>query len=569
MRLAWRVFLSTSLVMLVLIGISGWSLRAVNRFVRVNSVLVDRTVPALRLETSLREQIPRLIRLESRWALLRDPTYGALWIERAARVEHDLDVLAPYLTTPEEARHLRKSQVAFTTYRTRVQAAHAPARPGHRRPIPDARRDAERTHLLLELLTDATQANLARAQDETRSLELATRNALATALLLAIVAGLGGALLVAYGWPARSDASPRRPPRSRAARFSAARRARRRRHRAPHHRLQPHGAAAGRGRSDEGGVLRAHLARAADTAHRRARRRLLLRDEVPGPLAPKQARLVEIVRGSTERVLTLVNRILELSRLQAGLVPYERRWVDLEKVVARALDELRPQAEARSLVLERNGPRPAGGVQGDEERLLQVLVNLVGNAIKFTPPGGRVHVHADGQDDHVEITVEDTGVGIPRTRCRGSSTATGRPPRARRLGPRARDRKSIVEAHGGAVRAESSPGSAAASRSACRGATRRMKRTAGAVAALALLGACARLHPGPSVDTGTTADLARADDLARTGSGRAARTLYRKVLRGRAGRRRRPRRSTASDDSTSTRRAGSATTPPRTSPSAG
>jgi hypothetical protein len=62
-----------------------------------------------------------------------------------------------------------------------------------------------------------------------------------------------------------------------------------------------------------------------------------------------------------------------------------------------------------------------------------------------------------------------------------------------------------------------------------------MKRTAGAVAVLVLLGACPRLHPEPSVDTGTTGDLARADELARTGSGRAARTLYRKVLRGTRG----------------------------------
>ena len=154
-----------------------------------------------------------------------------------------------------------------------------------------------------------------------------------------------------------------------------------------------------------------------------------------------------------------MNRILELTRLQAGLLPYERRWVDLDKVVTRAVDELRPQAEARGLALERNGTRPAGGVQGDEERLLQVLVNLVGNAIKYTPPGGRVGVHTHDLGDDVEVTIEDTGVGIapdalPRVFDRywqASGTRGG-------SGLGLAIVKSIVEAHGGSVHAESTPG---------------------------------------------------------------------------------------------------------------
>ena len=94
MRLAWKVFLSTSLVMVVLVGIAAWSLRAVNKFVHVNATIIGRSVPALRLETSLRESMLSLLRLESRWAVLRDPGYAALWNERADRFVDDHGIQA-------------------------------------------------------------------------------------------------------------------------------------------------------------------------------------------------------------------------------------------------------------------------------------------------------------------------------------------------------------------------------------------------------------------------------------------------------------------------------------------
>src|SRR2546428_10398934 len=117
MRLAWKVFLSTSLVMVVLVGIGAWSLRAVNEFVHVNATIIGRSVPALRLETSLRESMLSLLRLESRWAVLRDPGYAALWNERADRAREDLDRLGALLTTAEEAKYLRKSRDSFILYR--------------------------------------------------------------------------------------------------------------------------------------------------------------------------------------------------------------------------------------------------------------------------------------------------------------------------------------------------------------------------------------------------------------------------------------------------------------------
>src|SRR5206468_246077 len=114
--------------------------------------------------------------------------------------------------------------------------------------------------------------------------------------------------------------------------------------------------------------------------------------EVAGTLNPKQTRLVAIIGDSTERLLRLVNQILDLSRLRAGRLPLARRTLDLTQVAERGVNELRPQAAEGhvSVSVERVGQNFEAAV--DEDKLVQVVVNLVANAIRFTPAGGRVAV---------------------------------------------------------------------------------------------------------------------------------------------------------------------------------
>jgi signal transduction histidine kinase len=139
----------------------------------------------------------------------------------------------------------------------------------------------------------------------------------------------------------------------------------------------------------------------------------LLGDGVPGPLNPKQQRLVNIVGSSSDRLLRLVNQILELSRLRAGMQPLRHERVDIERVVERAVEELRPRAEEAGLAFERERVGNSFVVTGDEDRLMQVIVNLIANAIRFTPRGGRVIVRVIDAASEVEVQVEDTGCGIP------------------------------------------------------------------------------------------------------------------------------------------------------------
>jgi signal transduction histidine kinase len=109
-----------------------------------------------------------------------------------------------------------------------------------------------------------------------------------------------------------------------------------------------------------------------------------------------------------------VNQILEMSRLRAGVLPLNRSRLDLDRVVARALDEMRPQAEEAGVGLDRERVGHRFTCVGDEDRLVQVVINLVANAIRFTPRGGRIVVRLVDAGAELELAVEDTGAGIPQ-----------------------------------------------------------------------------------------------------------------------------------------------------------
>jgi signal transduction histidine kinase len=178
-----------------------------------------------------------------------------------------------------------------------------------------------------------------------------------------------------------------------------------------------------------------------------------------GPLESRQAQMVKIIDESVDRTLGLVNQILEFTRLRARLMPLERRPVDLGKVVARALDELLPQAEEGGLALGSTTSGADFTVHGDEAGLMRVVTNLTGNAVKFTPRGGSVTVQVRDWGAEVELRVTDTGQGIP-------ADALPRifdPYRQAHNGRNGSGLglavvKGFVEAHGGRVEVESEAG---------------------------------------------------------------------------------------------------------------
>ncbi len=169
------------------------------------------------------------------------------------------------------------------------------------------------------------------------------------------------------------------------------------------------------------------------------------------------------VLAQVDRLTTLVQRLLEQARVESGELVLQLSEIDLEEVARPIVQSFGPQAAGKNVDLELQTIRPAI-VEADEQRLSQVFVNLIDNALRFTPEGGSVRVTIDVEGGHAIVRVGDTGMGIPykdlpyvferfyvvdRSRTRGISGA----------GLGLSIVKQIIEAHHGTVHVESVLGS--------------------------------------------------------------------------------------------------------------
>ncbi len=138
----------------------------------------------------------------------------------------------------------------------------------------------------------------------------------------------------------------------------------------------------------------------------------LLPDERYGPLNERQRRYVAHIHTSGQHLLNLINDILDLSKIEAGRLELAFESVRVEMSFREVLDTLRPLADKKSHTLSQHAANDLY-VRADATRFKQVLMNLVGNAIKFMPEGGQIELSARMMDGEVRIDVRDTGPGIP------------------------------------------------------------------------------------------------------------------------------------------------------------
>ncbi len=142
-----------------------------------------------------------------------------------------------------------------------------------------------------------------------------------------------------------------------------------------------------------------------------------LDEEISHILSAEQRQILEIAQDGTHKTLGLVNRILDVSRLESGQMPLNRARVELDVLIAETLRSQSPLAIDKGLCLESDVPSTLPPAWADAELVGRVLQNLIGNAIKFTPTGGRVSVAArcEEQAQHTKlcVCVSDTGPGIP------------------------------------------------------------------------------------------------------------------------------------------------------------
>lgn len=139
----------------------------------------------------------------------------------------------------------------------------------------------------------------------------------------------------------------------------------------------------------------------------------LLLDGVGGTVTDKQRKLLTILAEESERLIGLVNSLLDLSKMEGGMMVYNFEPTSLAPLIDRAMTEIAPLVEAKRIRVEPKIDKELPIVKVDGEKLLQALRNLIGNAVKFTPDGGTVTVSARQKDGVVEVSVADTGPGIP------------------------------------------------------------------------------------------------------------------------------------------------------------
>jgi two-component system phosphate regulon sensor histidine kinase PhoR len=138
---------------------------------------------------------------------------------------------------------------------------------------------------------------------------------------------------------------------------------------------------------------------------------------VDGEAADEQTRqeFYNIIQSETNRLSRLIDNILNISRIESGVVKVQREQVSLPKLISEAMDVMRPQARAKQITLVEQPTPLYYTIQADKDMVYQALLNLIGNAIKYTPAGGKVTVDTtvDETARTAAVHVADNGVGIP------------------------------------------------------------------------------------------------------------------------------------------------------------
>jgi signal transduction histidine kinase len=209
----------------------------------------------------------------------------------------------------------------------------------------------------------------------------------------------------------------------------------------------------------------------------------LLLEEIPGPLTEKQRRLLQLNLQSGIRLTSMISNLLDISKTEAGVMEYELKHHDLVPLVRNAIAEFDVQAEERKIRIDAELPNESLPVQCDSDRIVQVLVNLVGNAVKFSSKGGSVHVKVEaveripenvpdnwrrliaGADDGKPfglISITDTGPGIPDSDKekifeKFHQIKRGKKVAGQGVGLGLAICRTIIQAHRGAIWAEDNP----------------------------------------------------------------------------------------------------------------
>ncbi|CAG0976895.1 partial two-component system, OmpR family, sensor histidine kinase VicK, partial [Methanosarcinales archaeon] len=138
----------------------------------------------------------------------------------------------------------------------------------------------------------------------------------------------------------------------------------------------------------------------------------LLDDETMGKVNVEQKKSLEIILRNSDRLIKLIKELLDTSNLESNKLGLQFGIVSLNSILSKTIQDIHPQANDKQITIIKD-IQQLPEIWGDEERLLQVIMNLLINAIKFTPHTGKITIKAKEDSEHVKISISDTGIGIP------------------------------------------------------------------------------------------------------------------------------------------------------------
>jgi signal transduction histidine kinase len=188
----------------------------------------------------------------------------------------------------------------------------------------------------------------------------------------------------------------------------------------------------------------------------------VLSERMFGDVNDKQAEYLADIQESGRHLLSLINDILDLSKIEAGRMELERSEFDLARAIGQTLLLVRERAERRGIALRVTVDDTLGTIVADERKVKQVLLNLLSNALKFTPEGGTIDVRGSVRDGDAEIAVADSGVGI------APEDQDAVFEEFRQVGSASRSRSASSNCTGAAFPSPAHPAWGRPSRSACR-----------------------------------------------------------------------------------------------------
>jgi two-component system phosphate regulon sensor histidine kinase PhoR len=179
-------------------------------------------------------------------------------------------------------------------------------------------------------------------------------------------------------------------------------------------------------------------------------------------LPPRMRDRIGKIEVETDHLVQMVSELLDLSRIESGGPMLLLDTIDLGRLAVAAVERLRLFAERQGVILRVEVPAVVPAIRGAEERLGQVLVNLLHNAVKFSPDGGEVVVRVHPGPDEVIVAVQDHGIGIAKTDQARIFERFYKADKARRRGGGTglglAIARHVVEGHGGRIRVESEEG---------------------------------------------------------------------------------------------------------------